>query len=205
MTGMKNGMLIWNGLLTLVAGFFLITHFTSKSKKVNKQGITDSRSFADSNHFRIAYFEMDSVAANYDKVKEVKSELAKKENEITAELDRLNKNLQDRYIYFQNQAQAGTLSETDSEKASRELEKMNEDMKARKAKLDQEYFELRTRKETDIKIKIEEFCKEFNQDKKYNYIISYEQGLFFYKDTAYNITKELVQGLNDQHRTGKKN
>lgn len=202
---MKNGMLIWNGLLTLVAGFFLITHFTSKSKSSDKPGSTSGKTFADSNHFRIAYFEMDSVAANYDKVKEVKAELTKKENEITAEIERMNKNLQDRYMYFQNQAQAGTLSEADSEKAAQELKRMDEELKTRKAKLDQDYFDLRTRKETDIKVKIEDFCKEFNQDKKYNYIISYEQGLFFYKDTAYNITKELIQGLNERHRAEKKN
>lgn len=52
-------------------------------------------------------------------------------------------------------------------------------MKARQKQLDQDYFDLRTRKETDIKTKIEEFCKEFNTDYDYNYIVSYEQGLFF--------------------------
>nr|MBP7315871.1 OmpH family outer membrane protein [Chitinophagaceae bacterium] len=93
----------------------------------------------------------------------------------------------------------------DSQKASQELEKMNDQMKARKQQLDQDYFDLRTRKETDIKIKIEDYCKEFNRNYGYNYIVSYEQGLFFYKDTAFNITKELVNGLNEKYKPAKKN
>ena len=148
---------------------------------------------------------MDSVAANFEMVKEVKSELSKKEQDVASELERLSKNIQDKYIYYQNQAQAGTLSEIDSQKASQELEKMNDQMKARKQQLDQDYFDLRTRKETDIKIKIEDYCKEFNRNYGYNYIVSYEQGLFFYKDTAFNITKELVNGLNEKYKPAKKN
>ena len=77
-------------------------------------------------------------------------------------------------------------------------------MKARQKQLDQDYFDLKTRKETDLKTKIEGFCTEFNKEHNYNYIVSYEQGLFFYKDTAYNITKELVQGLNEKFKPGKK-
>ena len=33
-------------------------------------------------------------------------------------------------------------------------------------------------------------------------IISYEPGLFYYKDTAYNITEDLVKGLNEKYKKG---
>ena len=153
-------MLIWNVLLSLVAGYLLIVSFGSKNSKSTKKNNTDVTDSSGSKHFKIAYFEMDSVAANFELVKDVKTELSKKEQDVAAELERLGKNIQDKYIYFQNQAQAGTLSEADSEKASQELKKMDDQMKARQKQLDQDYFDLRTRKETDIKTKIEEFCKE---------------------------------------------
>ena len=139
--------MIWNVLLSLVAGYLLIVSFGSNNTKSTKKNNTDATDSSGSKHFKIAYFEMDSVAANFELVKEVKTELSKKE---------------------------------------------------------QDYFDLRTRKETDIKTKIEEFCKEFNTDYDYNYIVSYEQGLFFYKDTAYNITKELIRGLNEKYKSFKK-
>lgn len=197
-------MLIWNVLLSLVAGYLLISSFGSKTKSTKKNN-PDSVDSNIKKEFKIAYFEMDSVAANFELVKEVKAELSKKEQEVANELDRLGKNIQDKYVFYQNKMQAGTLSEEESGKASQELEKLNEQMKARKQQLDQDYFDLRTRKETDIKSKIENFCTEFNKDHHYNYIVSYEQGLFFYKDTAYNITQELVQGLNEKHKPSKKN
>lgn len=197
-------MLIWNVLLSLVVGYLLIVSFGSKNTKSAKDN-TNAADSSGSKKFEVAYFEMDSVAANFDMVKEVKNELAKKEQDVANELERLGKNIQDKYVYYQNLAQAGQLSESDSEKASQELKKMDEQMKARQKQLDQDYFDLRTRKETDIKTKIEDFCKEFNKDYGYNYIVSYEQGLFFYKDTAYNITKELIKGLNEKYKPAKKN
>lgn len=200
---MKNGILIWNVVLTLVAGYLLYSHFDSKKTKPSSYSGKGNNT-ADNTAFKMAYFEMDSVAANFELVKEVKAELNKKEDEIATEMDRLARKIQDKYAYYQNLAQAGNLSETQSEAASLEIKKMDDEMKARKQQLDQDYFDLKTRRETDIKTKIEGFCKEYNSTHNYTYIISYEQGLFFYRDTAYNITAELVKGLNEKYKPEKK-
>lgn len=199
---MKKGILIWNVVLTLVAGYLLYAHFTSK--KSNSSYTEAGSNKSGNTEFKMAYFDMDSVAANFELVKEVKNELNKKENEIAAEMDRLARKIQDKYAYYQNLAQSGNLSESQSEAASLEIKKLDEDMKARKQQLDQDYFDLKTRRETDIKSKIEAYCKEFNAKHNYTYIISYEQGLFFYRDTAYNITAELVKGLNEKYKPEKK-
>jgi len=190
-------------VLTLVGGYLLYSHFGTKKVKTANGGTTNINS-ASSSEFKMAYFEMDSVAANFELVKEVKNELNKKEDEIATEMDRLARKIQDKYAYYQNLAQSGNLSETQSEAASLEIKKLDDEMKARKQQLDQDYFDLKTRKETDIKTKIESFCKEYNAKHNYTYIISYEQGLFFYRDTAYNITSALVKGLNDKYKPEKK-
>jgi outer membrane protein len=51
-------------------------------------------------------------------------------------------------------------------------------------------------RQQEIVTKIKNYCKEFNKDKKYSYIIAREPGLFYYTDTAYNVTSELLKGLN---------
>ena len=201
---MKNGLIIWNILLSLVAGYLLFVQFGSRKSNTSisaKSSVNDTTS---NKQFRIAYFEMDSVAANFDMVKEVKTELNKKEEEITNEIDKLGKNIQDKYKYYQNQAQAGKLSQAESEAASMEMKKMDDDMKLRKQQLDQEYNDFMVRRQNDIKTKIEAFLKDYNKSKEYSYIISYEQGLFYFKDTAYNITADIIKGLNDIHKPGKK-
>ncbi len=200
---MKNGLLIWNVLLSLVAGYLLIMHFSSgKGNKASAKN-PGSDSSVSNGQFKIAYFEMDSVAANFDMVKEVKDELSKKEQVINQEIDRLTKNLQQKFNYYQNQAQSGSLSEAQSQVASEEMKKLDDQLKLRKQQLDQEYSDFMVRRQNDIKTKIEGFLKEYNQTKDYSYIVSYEQGLFYYRDTAYNITADVVKGLNQLHKPKK--
>ncbi|MEO7922362.1 MAG: OmpH family outer membrane protein [Chitinophagaceae bacterium] len=202
---MKNGLIIWNVVLSLVAGYLLFAQFNSKKKNRTTQAKTsNSDSLGVDKQFRIAYFEMDSVAANFDMVKEVKAELNKKEEEINNEMDRMAKNLQQKYAYYQNQAQAGTLSQAQSEAASLELKKLDEDMKAKKQQFDQEYNDFMVRRQNDIKTKIEGFLKEYNATQDYSYIVSYEQGLFYYRDTTYNITADVIKGLNTLYKPKKK-
>jgi outer membrane protein len=55
----------------------------------------------------------------------------------------------------------------------------------------------------ELKNKIEEFLKEYNKTKNYSYIVSYEQGIFYYKDTVYNITSEVISGLNEIYKLKK--
>ncbi len=147
---------------------------------------------------------MDSVEANFKLVKEVMAELSKKEQEITNEMDRMGKEIQQKYTYYQNLATGGNLSQAQSETASQEMKELDDKMRNRKQQLDQNYFELKNKKQNEIKARIETFLKEYNKDEKYSYIISYEPGLFYYRDTAYNITSDVVKGLNSLQPPAKK-
>lgn len=75
---MKNGLLIWNVLLSLVAGFLLFKQFSPGGNKSAGGKKLTGDSIQSDGQFRMAYFEMDSVAGSFDLVKEVKTELAKK-------------------------------------------------------------------------------------------------------------------------------
>jgi outer membrane protein len=77
-------------------------------------------------------------------------------------------------------------------------------MKNRKQSLDQEYSDFVMRRMKDVKTKIEDFLKEYNKEKNYSYIVSYEQGLFYYKDSVYNITADVIKGLNGIYKPGSK-
>lgn len=202
---MKNGLLIWNILLTLATGFLLIMYFggNERNKSSAKRNLINDSSVTN-NDFRIAYFEMDSVSVHFDLVKQVKAELNKKENEINNEMDRMGKNFQEKFTHYQNLAISGGMSAEDQEKASDEMRKLEDQMKDRKSQLDQDYTDLVTRRQNEIKSMIEGFLKEYNQTKNYSYIISYEQGLFYYRDTVYNITDDLIKGLNERYKNSKK-
>jgi outer membrane protein len=200
---MKNGLLVWNVLLTLLAGYLLVAHFSDKRRTGSDTKTVSNDTSRTSSNFRIAYFEMDSIEANYLMVKDMKAELSKKEDEINNELDQMTKQFGQRNEYFQNLARSGTLSQTQSENAGIELQQLKEKFNNRKAELDQEYGTLFTNWKKDVKGKIESYLKEFNKDKRYSFIASDDPGLFYYLDSAYNITGDLLKGLNATYKPGK--
>lgn len=172
-----------------------------KTSIINKPGSDTS---AANRQFRMAYFEMDSVAAHFDMVKEMQTEMSSREESINTEMANRTKSLQQKYSYYQNLAQSNKLSQEQSEAASKEMKDMDDEMKNRKQQLDQDYNSFVMTKQNEIKAKIENFIKDYNKTKNYSYIISYEQGLFYYKDTAYNITADVVKGLNEFYKEPKK-
>lgn len=202
---MKNGLLIWNILLTLGLSFLLIKQFGSKKGNDSLINQAGNDSLKTNSQFRIAYFEMDSIAAKWSLAKDLQTEMRNREENINSEMANRSKALQQKYNYFQNLDQAGSLSEAQKEAAGQELKNMDDEMKNRKQQLDQEYNNYMMTKQNEIKTKMEDYMKEYNKTMNYSYIVSYEQGLFYFKDTAYNITADVVKGLNEKYKPVKKN
>ena len=58
---------------------------------------------------------------------------------------------------------------------------------------------------TDVRGKIESYLKEYNKQHGYAFILSYEPGfMLYYKDSAYDITNDVISGLNQEYKIGKK-
>jgi outer membrane protein len=193
---MKNGLLVLNVVLLIAVAVLFYLHFSSGTPTVKKQA-TNHQANSSGSDFKIAYFEMDSLENSFAMVKDVKTELGKKEDAITSELSRLEKNYQNKIAQYQ--AQGATMNQVQSENAQRDVMQMQQNMQNRKQALDKEYQDYYIRKMKDVKTKIEDFLKEYNNNKGYSYILASDPGLFYYRDTTYNITNELITGLNKQY------
>ena len=200
---MKNGLLVWNVLLTIAAGYLLFTHLSKKNDSpAAKEWPRDSVSV--SKQFRIAYFEMDSVQANAYMVKDVQAEIEKREKEYSAQLSQYEAAYRNKLQEYQQKERGGTMTTpADYEKAQMDLKQLEDRLKNKRQELDQQYQDFVMRSQLNLKKAIEEFVAEYNKTRQYSYIVSYEQGLFYYKDTIYNITADLVKGLNQQYKDKK--
>lgn len=194
---MKNGILILNVVLLVLVGVLFYLHFSSKNPSAAKTASKQSATAADAKDFKIAYFEMDSVESSFQMVKDVKAELTRKEEAIGTELERLEKNYRNKIAQYQ--AQGANMTQVQSEMAQRDVMQMQQTMQSRRQSLEQEYQDLQMRKLKDVKTKIEDYLKQYNTDKGYTYIFAYEPGIFYYKDTTYNITADVIKGLNQQY------
>ncbi len=194
---MNRSFIIWNVVLTAGLLFLGVSYFSSGGKARTLKADAPGT-------FSMAYFEMDSIETNFNLVKELKEELSKKEQSMEQEIQKMAGNAQQRYNYYQQQASTGLMNESQSEAAGRELRNLEEQMKNRKQALDAEYGDFVMRRQNEIKSKIEAYLQEFNKSHSYTYIVSYEQGLFYYKDSVNNITADLIKGLNERYKPSSK-
>jgi outer membrane protein len=194
---MKNGILILNVVLLILVGVLFYLHFSTKTASTNKtkQNVTAGTTI--NTKSAIAYFEMDSLESSFAMVKDVKNELSRKEEAINNELSRMEKAFRNKGAQYQ--AQGANMTQVQSEMAQKDMMQMQQNMQSRKQALDQEYQEFYMRKMKDVKTKIEDFLKNYNNQKGYSYIFAYEPGLFYYRDTAFNITGDVIRGLNEQY------
>src|SRR5215213_2792301 len=194
---MNRGLLFLNIVLLLAVAVLFYLHFSSKTASGVKPVADKPASSKNNMDCRIAYFEMDSIENSFTVVKDVKNELGREEDKINNEMASLEKKYRDKINQYQSQA--ATMTQVQSEMANRDVLQMQETIKGKKQELDSRYQDLYMRKMRDVKSKIEDFLKEYNNQKGYAYIVAYEPGLFYYKDTAYNITPDVIKGLNERY------
>jgi outer membrane protein len=186
--------------LVLVAVLFYL-HFTHK-EKLNK--VSDAAAKNSNSNFRIAYFDIDSLQANYEHYKDALEEMRKTEQGMNAELQ----NLRTRYQKYigELQKKGENMTQAEGEAAQRDLQTMDKNFRAREAELQNSLQNKQMDLMKTLRQEIEAYLAEFNKQKEYAYIFSYEPGiLLYYKDSLYDITQDVVKGLNEQYKGRKKN
>ena len=141
---------------------------------------------------------MDSLAASFTLVLDGIAELSRREEAVNAEKAKMERNYKEKLERYQ--AQAASMNQVQSETATKDMMQMQQQIQSRSQALDQEYQDIYTRKMKDVKEKIEAFLKDYNAQKGYAYIVAYEPGLFYYRDSAYDITGDVVDGLNKAYK-----
>jgi len=200
---MNKGLLTLNIILAVAVAVLFYLFFSNKvniGSAGQKKGSTDS---AASKIFRVAYFDMDSIEANFSLFKDMQKEVSKKEDSMQTVLNSARMALQSKYKKYQEQG--ATMTEAQVKNASEDLKQMDMDIKNNEANLNQSFQNFYMNKQQEVISQIKKYCLEFNKDGKYSFIISNEPGLVYYKDTTYNITTELLKGLNALYDKQKKN
>jgi outer membrane protein len=147
----------------------------------------------------MAYFEMDSVDKNYEYVQEIKENLRKKEESVNIQLNAMKTGYQKKIQEWQQKGQ--NMSQAESDAINREYQQMQMTYDTKQKQLSDDLESEKIKMLMDVHKKISEYLKEYNKTKGFNYIITDEQGLIYYKDTVYNITREVLAGLNAEYKS----
>ena len=191
---MKSISWIVNGVLAVAVIVLYILHFNSSSTPVKASAAAAGCS-------KVAYFEIDSIQNNYEFFKEVKSALQVKDMENAKQLTALKNAYVAKYQDLQKNGQY--LSQAEVGSRQQELVAAEKNYTSKEQQLSQELQEESFKRLQEVKKKIESFLAEYNKNKQFAYIFSSNPDLMYYKDTAYDITADIVKGLNAAYQPKK--
>jgi outer membrane protein len=202
---MKNiqSILLW--IVAAAVAVLYVLHFSGKKPTETTGGVVKKDS-ADvkEQHIRVAYIDLDTIQKYYEYFKlkndDIEREKTRYDNQIQGELNKLER---DR-IEFLKKGQA--ITQVEAEKFQQEYQTRYQQIGQRQQTLQGQHLENQAKAIDDIQKRINEYLKEYNEAGKYHFIFSTQEGnpTLYYKDTAFNITNEVVKGLNEKYKQSKK-
>lgn len=201
---MKKKNLILNGCLALGMGLMFTQCNGNNATQTNT--VAPQNTVAQENGgLKIAYVEVDSLIAKYQFCIEMNEEMVKKEENVRATLNDKGKQLENEQKEFQYKYENNAFTQNRAQEEYNRLMKKAQELEVLKTRLAEELATENAKNNLQLRDSIDNFLKEYNKDKKYSFIISnagYDNLL--YADPAYNITQEIVDGLNKRYVSKKK-
>ena len=197
---MKQLSLILSIIAVGLSGVLLYLHVKENNpvKSVVAVPVSSENNSTAASNFRIAYFELDSLQNNYQYFKDALNVLKAKEESNSNDLAALDKSYKKKIAEWQQKG--NNMSQAEAEAANREYQQMQQNFQNKKQELDQSIQDQMNETRKRIRERLEAYLKEYNKGKNYSYIFSdFPEGIF-YKDTVYNITNDLVKGLNESYK-----
>lgn len=200
---MKNLSLILNAVLFVLVGTLFFLHFKG-NKKTNTPApiVTENGKVVSSG--LIGYIDIDSFQNNYGYFKAKKAELENTQKNMESELNRQVSAFQNEYNALAQKAQ--TMTEEEGMAAQEKLAKKQQDIEQRKATMEDKFANQMADFNKTLETRIIEYLKKYNADGKYAYILPYskEQINLLYVTPAYNLTGEILNGMNEEWESSKK-
>lgn len=208
---MKNIQNILIGLLSVCVIILFVLQYKNKSKAP----ATVAKAPSSVKSQLIAYFNMDSLESQYEYAKVLKQELKQKETEAGNDIAKKQneRNLKLRSLQEQvskidprnpNLSNTEIATLNDAQKKAQDIEADFQQFKQDLGNKSSEYVRQRL---ISLKTTIEDYIKKYNSNNTYAYIFSSEDGInnmYYYKDPAFDITNDIIKGLNEEFKSKKK-
>jgi len=191
---MKSTAWVINGVFAVAIIVLFVLHFNNSNAPSSNASLKEGGG-------KIAYFEIDSIENNYEFFKEVKTALELKNQDNAKVLNGLKNEYIARVQDLQKYGQS--LSQAEVANRQQDIVKLEKNYSAKEQQLTAEMQEESYKRTQEIRKKIEDFLKGYNKDNKYAYIISNNPDLLYYKDTAFDVTKDIIKGLNADYKPKK--
>ena len=196
--------------LAFIAMFFVQCAAKSNEPAPATTAPTATEAIADSAatpvcNIKIAYVDYDSLLANYNFAQDVQKELIRREMSINNTIEKERKSLQEEAASFEYKVQNNVFAT--QERAQAEYEKImkkDQDLLQRGQTMIAELEQVRNAKYNELTQCINDYIQEYNSTAKYDFILTKMGGNMLYANEAMDITKDVVNGLNEKYSSNEK-
>lgn len=155
-------------------------------------------------NLRIAYVELDSLMSQYQLYKDYEEVLTRKGTDIQNTLAQKQRKLESSATAMQRKYENNGFQTRDElERAQQSLQQQEMELQQLAAKLNNEFNEEQARINQEARDSIQAFLKIYNQTKKYDYVMIKAGDNLLIANPKYNITKDIVTGLNKRYNAKK--
>ena len=185
-------------ILRTVALAFVATMGMTSCDKSNPQMDQKANASAKAvaGDMKIAYVEVDSIMSQYKFCKEYSLILQKKGQNIQNTLAQKQQALQAAAANFQQKVQQNAYTREQAEGVNASLQKQSNDLQMLNQRLSAEFQNETDQFNKALRDSIQHYLASYNKDKKYSIILSKSGDNLLYADKAYDITNEVINGLN---------
>ena len=189
-------------ILRTVALAFVATMGMTSCDKSNPQMDQKANASAKvaAGDMKIAYVEVDSIMSQYKFCKEYSLILQKKGQNIQNTLAQKQQALQAAAANFQQKVQQNAYTREQAEGVNASLQKQSNDLQMLNQRLSAEFQNETDQFNKALRDSIQHYLASYNKDKKYSIIFSKQGDNLLYADKAYDITNEIVAGLNKAYK-----
>lgn len=190
-----------NYLVNGLAALALIVLFSQCAGKADNQTTNASAQAAGLSGMKIAYVEIDTLLAKYNYCVDLNEAMVKKSENVRLTLNQKAKDLDRQKQEFQTKVQNNAyLTQERAQQEYNRIAKLEQDLQNLGNKLQAELMSENEKNSLQLRDSINAFLKEYNKTKGYSMIIS-NTGFdnLLYADSIYNITREILDGLNARY------
>ena len=172
------------------------------SPKMDDQPASGSASGAG---IKIAYVEVDSLMTQFDFAKDYSESLQKKSINARNTLTQKGNALQAAVNNFQQKLNNnGFQSREQAASVQAAIERQQRDLQDLQARLETELANETAKFNEALRDSLQNFLKDYNADKKFDLILSKAGDNILMADKRYDITQDVINGLNKRYQPGKK-
>ena len=195
---MKKTNFILNGLMALAFGVMFAQCAGNNNASTTSAPVAGATG---SSNMKIAFVEIDSLLTKYNFWNDLSEQMIKKEENIRTTLNEKGKKLEAEAREFERKIQNnGFVSRERAEQEQARLMKQQQELQELQQKLTNELAAENQKNSLELRDSINSFLKVYNQTKGYDLIISNTAfDNLLYGNPAYNITNEIVEGLNARY------